>query len=68
MMTEAEAADVRRFVLAHCTPRERLVLMLHYLEGLTLADVATVLELPRGAVEELFEQARAKVAAHLNLP
>jgi len=38
-------------LLAHATPRSRVVIVLHYLEGMSLDEIAAVLALPIGTVK-----------------
>ena len=48
--------ELRRFVTEHLQRHERLVLMLFYAEGLSLAEIAEVLDLPEATVVEVFRQ------------
>ncbi|MFP4055285.1 MAG: sigma factor-like helix-turn-helix DNA-binding protein [Candidatus Brocadiia bacterium] len=48
--------ELRRFVTEECTRHERLVLLLFYADGLGLAEIAHVLDLPQATVAQLFEK------------
>jgi RNA polymerase sigma-70 factor (ECF subfamily) len=71
----AELAELRRVVL-ECIdslgPKHRAVVVLHYLNGLDLAEVAEVVECPLGTVKSRLHYAlrhlRERLAAHPGLP
>ena len=43
--------------------RERTILSLHYVEGLTMAEVANVMDLGEGRISRLMQRARARLRA-----
>jgi len=53
--------ELRRFVTEHLTRHERLVLMLFYAEGLSLEEIAQVLDLPQATVADLFSRTIASL-------
>jgi RNA polymerase sigma-70 factor (ECF subfamily) len=58
------AAQIRLAVNA-LRPRDREVIVLHYLEEMSIADVATLLQTTRGAVEVRLSRARNRLRAVL---
>jgi len=46
--------ELRAFVTERCSRHERLVIMLFYAEGLSLDEIAEVLDLPQATVNQLF--------------
>ena len=50
----AQLDELQRFVLEELTRHERLVLMLFYAEGLSLGEIAEVLDLPEATIVKLF--------------
>jgi len=61
---KAELDELQRFVLERLTRPERLILMLFYADGLSLDEIAEVLELPEATVAEIFENTIAALRAH----
>lgn len=57
----AQRADLVRLITCGCTGPERLTLILHYYEGLSLAEVGQMLELPEAAVIEIHDRVLARV-------
>ena len=64
----AEKAEVRRVVL-ECVdllaPKHRLVVVLHYLNGLNLAEIAQVVDCPVGTVKSRLHYALRGMRTHL---
>ena len=60
---EAELDELQRFVLERLSRPERLILMLFYADGLSLDEIAEVLELPEATVAEIFENTIAVLRA-----
>ncbi len=54
--------------LATLDDAKRIVLELHYLEGLSVAEIATVLDVPSGTVKSRLHHARNQLARFLNRP
>lgn len=52
-------------LLAHVSPASRAVLALHYLDGLTLDEIAAVLELPPGTVKSRLAYGLTLLRRHL---
>ena len=64
----AELAELRRVVLAAVDtlgPKHRTVVVLHYLNGLNLAEIALVVECPVGTVKSRLHYALERLRAHL---
>jgi RNA polymerase sigma-70 factor (ECF subfamily) len=64
----AEQAELRRFVLAavdQLGPKHRLVVMLHYLNGLNLTEIAEVVDCPVGTVKSRLHYALRRLRTHL---
>jgi RNA polymerase sigma-70 factor (ECF subfamily) len=64
----AERAEQRRLVLAavdELGPKHRLVVMLHYLNGLNLTEIAEVVDCPVGTVKSRLHYALRRLRAHL---
>ena len=64
----AEQAEIRRVVLQSIDalgPKHRVVVILHYLNGLNLAEIAQVVECPVGTVKSRLHYALEKLRAHL---
>jgi len=64
----AEQAEVRRLVLAavdELGPKHRLVVVLHYLNGLNLTEIAEVVECPVGTVKSRLHYALRRLRTHL---
>jgi RNA polymerase sigma-70 factor (ECF subfamily) len=64
----AEQAELRRLVLAAVEglgPKHRLVVVLHYLNGLSLAEIAEVVECPIGTVKSRLHYALLRLRTHL---
>jgi len=61
---KAELDDLQRFVLERLSRHERLILMLFYADGLSLAEIAEVLDLPEATVAEIFENTIEALRAH----
>jgi RNA polymerase sigma-70 factor (ECF subfamily) len=65
----AEQAELRRVVL-ECVdrlgPKHKVVVVLHYLNGLNLAEVAEVVEAPIGTVKSRLHYALRKLRTHLS--
>ena len=65
----AEQAEVRRIVLAAVdtlTPKHRIVVVLHYMNGLNLAEIAHVVDCPLGTVKSRLHYALRRLRAHLS--
>jgi len=63
--TETEQLDeLQRFVLEQLTRHERLVLLLFYADGLSLDEIAEVLELPGATVAGLFGRTLETLRSH----
>lgn len=58
-LVRAEARSVVRELLALLTPDQREALLLQYMEGLSIAEIAMVMERSPGAVHGLLHRARA---------
>jgi len=52
----AQTDALRQFMTAELNRHERLVLMLFYADGLSLDEIAVVLDLPAATVAKLFER------------
>jgi RNA polymerase sigma-70 factor (ECF subfamily) len=64
----AEQAEIRRFVLAavdELGPKHRLVVVLHYLNGLNLTEIAEVVGCPVGTVKSRLHYALRRLRTHL---
>lgn len=65
----AERAEVRAVVL-ECVdrlgPKHKVVVVLHYLNGLNLAEIAQVVDCPVGTVKSRLHYALRKLRAHLS--
>jgi RNA polymerase sigma-70 factor, ECF subfamily len=64
----AEQAELRRLVLAAVDllgPKQRVVVVLHYLNGLNLAEIAEVVDCPVGTVKSRLHYALRRLRAHL---
>ena len=64
----AEQAELRRFVLSAVDvlpPKHRLVVVLHYLNGLNLAEIAHVVDCPVGTVKSRLHYALRRLRTHL---
>ncbi|HYK98621.1 MAG TPA: RNA polymerase sigma factor [Candidatus Acidoferrales bacterium] len=64
----AELAELRRVVLAAVDtlgPKHRTVVVLHYLNGLNLAEIALVVDCPVGTVKSRLHYALQRLRAHL---
>ena len=60
---QGELEDLRRFV-ARLHRHERLVLMLFYADGLSLEEIAEVLDLPEATVADIFLRTLATLERH----
>ena len=56
---ETQIESFREFVTEELPRVERLVLMLHYADGLSTSEIAEVLDLPKATVGELFRKTMA---------
>jgi RNA polymerase sigma factor (sigma-70 family) len=56
---------VRQLFAEELERHERLVLMLFYVEGLSFADIAELLELPVAAVARLYRETMATIRERL---
>jgi RNA polymerase sigma-70 factor, ECF subfamily len=66
--TLAEQAELRRLVLESVDalgPKHRIVVVLHYLNGLNLAEIAEVVECPIGTVKSRLHYALRRLRTHL---
>src|SRR5438094_1067808 len=66
--TLAELAELRRLVLQSVDalgPKHRIVVVLHYLNGLNLADIAEVVDCPIGTVKSRLHYALRRLRTHL---
>ncbi len=61
---KAQLDDLQRFVLERLSRHERLILMLFYADGLSLTEIAEVLDLPEATVAEIFENTIEVLRAH----
>jgi RNA polymerase sigma-70 factor (ECF subfamily) len=64
----AEQAEQRRLVLAAVDllgPKHRVVVVLHYLNGLNLAEIAEVMDCPVGTVKSRLHYALRRLRTHL---
>jgi DNA-directed RNA polymerase specialized sigma24 family protein len=65
MLSQKVAEDeLRQFMATQLSRHERLVLMLFYADGLSLSDIAVVLDLPVATVGELFERTLTALQEH----
>ena len=65
----AELAELRRVVLAAVDtlgPKHRIVVVLHYLNGLNLAEIAEVVDCPVGTVKSRLHYALRRLRVHLS--
>ena len=65
----AERAEVRRIVLAAVdllSAKHRIVVVLHYLNGLNLAEIAEVVDCPIGTVKSRLHYALRRLRTHLS--
>ena len=65
---QAEQAELRRLVLGavdELGPKHRLVVMLHYLNGLNLSEIAEVMDCPVGTVKSRLHYALRRLRTHL---
>ena len=53
--------------LASLPEEERVILILHYVKSLSPAEIATILNVPEGAIAGLIAAGRGRLAARLNL-
>jgi RNA polymerase sigma-70 factor (ECF subfamily) len=66
--TLAEQAELRRLVLESVDalgPKHRIVVVLHYLNGLNLAEIAEVVDCPIGTVKSRLHYALRRLRTHL---
>ena len=66
--TLAEQAELRRLVLQSVDalgPKHRIVVVLHYLNGLNLAEIAEVVDCPLGTVKSRLHYALRRLRTHL---
>jgi len=64
----AELAETRRIVLAAIEtlgPKHKIVVVLHYLNGLNLAEIAQVVDCPVGTVKSRLHYALRRLRTHL---
>ena len=64
----AEQAEVRRIILKSVDalgPKHRLVVILHYMNGLNLAEIAQVVDCPVGTVKSRLHYALRRLRTHL---
>src|SRR5712692_2534963 len=64
----AEKAELRRLVLGavdELGPKHKVVVVLHYLNGLNLAEIAQVVDCPVGTVKSRLHYALRRLRAHL---
>ena len=64
----AEQAELRRLVLAaveELGPKHRIVVVLHYLNGLNLTEIAEVVDCPVGTVKSRLHYALRRLRTHL---
>lgn len=64
----AELAELRRVVLAAVDtlgPKHRVVVVLHYLNGLNLAEIAEIVDCPVGTVKSRLHYGLLRLRAHL---
>jgi hypothetical protein len=54
-------------VLAALPEEERIILTLHYLRGLSSAEIATMLSVPERAVDAVISTGKARLSALLGL-
>jgi DNA-directed RNA polymerase specialized sigma24 family protein len=70
LLTEAaeveQLDELQQFVLKRLNRHERLVLMLHYAEGLSLGEIAEVLDLPDATVAGIFNATMGTLRAHFS--
>lgn len=66
MMTPDHAQTLRRIV-EQFSQAERLILMLHYAEQLSITEIALVLELPESRIESTLDTIRCRTARELNV-
>ena len=67
--TLAEQAELRRIVLAAVetlVPKHRIVVVLHYMNGLNLAEIAQVVDCPIGTVKSRLHYALRRLRTHLS--
>jgi RNA polymerase sigma-70 factor (ECF subfamily) len=65
----AERAELRRVVLEcidSLDPKHRTVVVLHYLNGLNLAEIAVIVECPVGTVKSRLHYALRRLRTHLS--
>lgn len=55
-------------LIASLPEEERVVLTLHYVRGLTAAEIADLLSVPQRAVEGVLATGRSRLQAALGLP
>jgi len=64
----AEQAELRRFVLSavdELGPKHRVVVVLHYMNGLNLAEIAEIVDCPVGTVKSRLHYALRRLRTHL---
>lgn len=61
---KAQLDQLQRFVLERLSRHERLVLMLFYADGLSVDEIAEVLDLPEATVAEILENTIELLRAH----
>src|SRR5438132_9283524 len=67
--TLAELAELRRLVLQSVDalgPKHRIVVVLHYLNGLNLTEIAEVVDCPIGTVKSRLHYALPRLSTHLS--
>jgi RNA polymerase sigma-70 factor, ECF subfamily len=65
----AEQAELRRFILAavdQLSAKHRIVVVLHYLNGLNLSEIAEVVDCPIGTVKSRLHYALRRLRTHLS--
>ena len=63
---QREMAGLVRLAVMKLRPRDREVIVLHYLEEMSVVDVAELLKMTRGAVEVRLSRARKRLRAALD--
>jgi DNA-directed RNA polymerase specialized sigma24 family protein len=66
-MTSKDAMKLKQF-LQHLPQTDRYILLLHYADGLTAAEIALVLDLPLSKVQSRFEALRLQAGAMIGAP
>lgn len=64
-LVEQEEAAIVRQAVAHLTERYKIIILLYYMEELSVAQISAILKIPSGTVKSRLYQARKLLAKEL---